>query len=143
MSGLKEFGTYNGLVYYSEPIRAPAIVFDVDGTLVDSRWSYNATIVNTVKAFFGWATGVFPSEEEILGAVSKLRLTGGFNNDWDTSFTVLVGLLSGLTDQALRSIAGDDFEFFSGKPSSRLKREQLADSYRALNYLLMLSLIHI
>jgi HAD superfamily phosphatase len=52
----------------------PALVFDVDGVLVDVTRSYRAAIAATVRAF----TGEEPSGPEM----QRYKNLGGYNNDW-------------------------------------------------------------
>lgn len=53
----------------------PALVFDMDGVLVDARNSYRVTIEKTYEHF----TGKTVSQQEIQDA----KNLGGLNNDWD------------------------------------------------------------
>lgn len=53
----------------------PALVFDMDGVLVDARNSYRVTIEKTYEHF----TGKSVSQQEIQDA----KNLGGLNNDWD------------------------------------------------------------
>ncbi len=137
----KEFATYNGLNYIKQDTdfrKYEAIAFDVDGTLVDSRLSYNETIYHTVSMFFQWSVGFKPPKDEIKNSIAKLRLTGGFNNDWDTSYTILIGLFSGLPDELLKIISSPEYRFFKSFTKIKVNRESLTEaSIKALNYLLM------
>ncbi len=54
--------------------RPQALLFDMDGVLVDVRESYRKTIARTVESF----TGVEPSPQEI----QRLKNEGGYNCDW-------------------------------------------------------------
>jgi len=55
-------------------LKPQAIIFDMDGVLVDVSGSYIETIKRTVKKISGTQT----TDREI----EELRLKGGFNNDW-------------------------------------------------------------
>jgi len=75
-------------------------IFDCDGTLVNVNRSYNACIKKTVGFMLERLIGGkqwydLVSDELIL----KLRMSGGFNNDTDTSYTcILSALASGSKD---------------------------------------------
>ncbi|MBI5223239.1 HAD-IA family hydrolase [Candidatus Micrarchaeota archaeon] len=57
-----------------------AIIFDVDGVLIDVSQSYRIAIIRTVKQFSG---------KQISNAdIDLLKQTPGFNNDWDASFAL-------------------------------------------------------
>ena len=56
--------------------RKTAIVFDVDGVLVDPERSYRQTVVETVAYFYGAGPNV------TLGEIEDYKNQGGFNNDW-------------------------------------------------------------
>lgn len=79
-----------------------AVIFDIDNVLVDTRQSYLDAIRNTVELylthgpipFFSQSTSEkFPS---LLTAedVDCFKLLGGFNDDWDCCYGLLVYLLS-------------------------------------------------
>jgi HAD superfamily hydrolase (TIGR01548 family) len=58
-----------------------AVLFDMDGVLVDVSESYRKTIMETVKFF----SGELASPEEI----QHLKEQGGYNNDWDLTEALL------------------------------------------------------
>ena len=58
-----------------------AVVFDMDGVLVDVSGSFRACIPLTVQALGGAAVGD--------GEVQALKNGGGFNNDWDVTRELL------------------------------------------------------
>ncbi|MEM3261919.1 MAG: HAD-IA family hydrolase [Conexivisphaerales archaeon] len=138
MSIYREFVTVNGVSYLKEDhIDSESLIMDIDGTLIDTRESYNATIRATVNLFYKWVTGYQVPDEIINSAVGRLRLTGGFNNDWDSVYGVIMGLFSGLSDDLLRDISSEKFEFFKYRPNIKPKGSTLNDSVTNLNYLLM------
>ncbi len=61
--------------------RDTAILFDMDGVLVDVRDSYRKTIQETVKFLSG--------TEASLAEIQKLKEKGGFNNDWALTEAIL------------------------------------------------------
>ena len=71
-----------------------AIIFDIDGVLVDVRRSYNEAIIKTVQIILKDIYDIkianeFPFEK----LISKLRNTGGFNNDIDTAYAIILIIL--------------------------------------------------
>ena len=68
--------TKQGLEKIKEVLKLkPALVFDMDGVLVDARNSYRVTIEKTYEHFAGKKV----TQEEIQAA----KNLGGLNNDWD------------------------------------------------------------
>lgn len=73
------------------------IIFDIDGTLIDTRKSYNKTIKKTVQFLVKYinkakeSTGKIVSDELIF----KFRKSGMFNNDTDTSYAFILSTLCG------------------------------------------------
>lgn len=59
----------------------PTYLFDMDGVLVDVSDSYMTAIVSTVKRLSG--------EEVSFSDIERVRVRGGFNNDWDLSEELL------------------------------------------------------
>jgi HAD superfamily phosphatase len=70
------------------------VLFDIDGVLVDIRKSYNATIKKTVEYMLKFITGrsfrTLVTDQIIL----KFRQSGGFNNDTDTSYAIMLAILA-------------------------------------------------
>lgn len=68
-----------------------AIIFDCDGVLIDIRESYNKTISQTVTMIIKELTGILFSEDLVSKEVIHLfKKSGGFNNDWDLTYTILL-----------------------------------------------------
>lgn len=73
------------------------IIFDIDGTLIDTRESYNKTIKKTVQYLVNYINptkgniGTLVSDELIF----KFRKSGMFNNDTDTSYAFILSILFG------------------------------------------------
>ena len=73
------------------------IIFDIDGTLIDTRESYNKTIKKTVQFLVKYidkskaGIGNMVSDELIF----KFRKSGMFNNDIDTSYAFVQSILCG------------------------------------------------
>jgi len=80
--------------------RVDAIIFDCDGVLVDIRDSYNRAISKAVAFILKGLTGQTIPESLVSNDVIFLfRKTGGFNNDWDTVYGILMFLLSSLPEK--------------------------------------------
>ena len=73
------------------------IVFDCDGVLIDIRGSYNRVISKSVSFILECLIGCTVSEKLISNEVIFLfRKSGGFNNDLDTVYGILMFILSNL-----------------------------------------------
>ena len=70
------------------------IIFDIDGVLIDVKKSYNEAIKNTVK--FVVKNLIKKDLKDLITdqIILKFRQTGGFNNDTDTSYAIILALLS-------------------------------------------------
>lgn len=73
------------------------IIFDIDGTLIDTRESYNKSIKKTVQFLVKY---IDVSKENLGKIVSdelifKFRRSGMFNNDIDTSYALVLSILCG------------------------------------------------
>ena len=68
-----------------------AIAFDCDGVLVDTRNSYDIAAVKTINELlshrYGNLYGIGNIVERLL---FRLRLTGEYNNDWDSTYAITV-----------------------------------------------------
>ena len=73
------------------------IIFDIDGTLIDTRESYNKSIKKTVQ----FLVKLIDISKENLGKIVsdelifKFRKSGMFNNDIDTSYALVLSILCG------------------------------------------------
>ena len=67
------------------------IVFDCDGVLIDIRESYNKAISKSVTYILEKMTG-FPFSEDLFSneIIHMFRATGGFNDDWDTVYGIVM-----------------------------------------------------
>ncbi len=66
------------------------ILFDVDGVLVDTRLSYNLAIKKTVKHILDILNMAKPIKSVSDNIILKMRRTGGFNNDTDTTYALIL-----------------------------------------------------
>ena len=73
------------------------VIFDCDGVLIDARLSYDLAIKNTISLILGnlistkLDSNIIPNQ-----IIEKLRETGGFNNDCDTVYAIIIYILSNL-----------------------------------------------
>ena len=76
-----------------------AIIFDMDGVLVDVSPSYRQTIAQTVETYLVRGLGFRKPHRPLIDAndIACFKEIGGFNNDWDLTAGLLLYLLS-LTD---------------------------------------------
>jgi len=66
-----------------------AIIFDCDGVLIDVRKSYNRAISETLTYIIRELTGLhIPLTLVSKEIIFLFKKTGGFNNDWDLTYTL-------------------------------------------------------
>ena len=65
-------------------LRKPALIFDMDGVLVDESLSYRLCILKTAEHFFG--SDIDPA------CIERLKDKGGYNNDYDCTAALLTEL---------------------------------------------------
>jgi HAD superfamily phosphatase len=77
-------------------LQLDALIFDMDGVLVDVARSYRRTIQRTVEIYLETVLGFRREVREIVTAeeIALFKSAGGFNNDWDLTTGVLYYLLS-------------------------------------------------
>jgi phosphoglycolate phosphatase-like HAD superfamily hydrolase len=77
-----------------------AVVFDCDGVLIDSRKSYDVSIMDVADTIIRMLFQVRLSWRK-LGPrlISQLRQTGLFNNDWDTTYAIVMFAALALAEQ--------------------------------------------
>ncbi len=73
---------------------AEALIFDIDGVLIDASESYRLAVCEAVKFFLekelGWQVDAPPLTPD---EVDMFKRAGGFNNDWDLAQAALLFLL--------------------------------------------------
>lgn len=76
-------------------------LFDVDGVLVDIRRSYNTAIKRSAEFLLAEITGKSYRNLVTDEIILKFRQTGGFNNDTDTTYAIVLSTLaqSGRSDK--------------------------------------------
>lgn len=72
------------------------LIFDMDGVLIDVSRSYRETIQRTVQIYLKTCFGFKDGKEEPITKedIFLFKSAGGFNNDWDLTFALLLYLLS-------------------------------------------------
>ncbi|MDO8553665.1 MAG: histidinol-phosphate transaminase [Candidatus Micrarchaeota archaeon] len=63
-----------------------AVIFDIDGVLVDVSNSYRLAIKKTAEKFLG--------REVTTGEIDKIKSIAGFNNDWDATYAIVKGVFN-------------------------------------------------
>jgi phosphoglycolate phosphatase-like HAD superfamily hydrolase len=100
-----------------EPLgRVDAVVFDCDGVLIDVRGSYDVAILKTAETMVEGFSGVrLPITEIGDEIILRIRGTGGFNDDWETTYAISVFSVVALEGFRLdrRLTAGEVREAFS------------------------------
>ncbi len=79
-----------------------AFIFDIDNVLIDTRKSYLESIIKTVEVYLSYgqipffSAGKGKSKKPLLTLedIEEFKLLGGFNDDWDCTYGLLVYLLS-------------------------------------------------
>ena len=75
--------------------KSDAIIFDCDGVLIDVRESYIKATVETVKYFVNELMGtVISSDNGLRKIIYLFKRSGGFNNDWDIAYSILLFIFS-------------------------------------------------
>jgi phosphoglycolate phosphatase-like HAD superfamily hydrolase len=89
-----------------------AVIFDCDGVLIDTRKSYNLTIIQTARFILSQLIG-FPFPQRVItpSIIDRLRRSGGFNNDWDSTYVILLYLFSCLPKRFLERCRQSPREF--------------------------------
>ena len=70
-----------------------AIIFDIDGVLIDVINSYNQTIIKTIEHILNTNFNISLADFPIEKLISKFRHTGGFNNDVDTTYSLILTII--------------------------------------------------
>lgn len=77
-------------------MRFDAVIFDIDNVLIDTRASYTDCIIKTVTTYLETILKFQPSRKPLLSRtdVEMFKSLGGFNDDWDTCYGLLLYFLS-------------------------------------------------
>ena len=74
---------------------AECALFDIDGVLIDVRKSYNLAIKQTVDFVVKRMTGASCARRLVSDTLLlKFKQTGGFNNEIDMSYAIILALMS-------------------------------------------------
>jgi HAD superfamily phosphatase len=74
--------------------KVDAAIFDCDGVLLDIRESFNRAITETVAYIAEGITGFkFPRNLISKEIIYLFKKSGGYNNDWDLTYAILMFLL--------------------------------------------------
>jgi phosphoglycolate phosphatase-like HAD superfamily hydrolase len=78
--------------------KKPLIIFDMDGVLVDVSGSYREVVRLSVVYYLRYVIGAKDLKDEFIDLtdVSVIKKSGGLNNDWDLTYTILDALLYSL-----------------------------------------------
>ncbi len=73
-----------------------SVIFDIDNVLIDTRASYTDCIRETVRRYLGKHLKLKNQKDLLLSRadVEQFKLLGGFNDDWDTCYGLLLFLSS-------------------------------------------------
>lgn len=101
-----------------------SIIFDCDGVLVDASKSYNKAIIEATAYLLSILLGEkFPKSAITEDVIFAFRRTGGFNNDWNTTYSLTMFVMSRIPEKFV-----DDYKAIfteairkAGYPYSRLK----------------------
>ncbi|MDA4122424.1 MAG: hypothetical protein OK456_04495 [Thaumarchaeota archaeon] len=68
-----------------------SVVFDCDGVLIDASRSYDAAILITAESMLEGFSGTRLPLERVGGEyILRIRRTGGFNDDWETTYALAI-----------------------------------------------------
>ncbi|MCS7133094.1 MAG: hypothetical protein NZ918_05205 [Aigarchaeota archaeon] len=75
---------------FDEVSEVEAIIFDIDGTLIDVRKSYDLTIKLTTCIILNELYGIeCKLGNDVDEVIRSIKMLGGFNNDWNTSSIII------------------------------------------------------
>ena len=98
-----------------------SFLFDIDGVLVDVRSSYIDAIRKTVDLYLEKVFGVRRGANLLLSRedVHQFKLLGGFNNDWDSVYGLLLYFSTFLDCPGGKKISAADLRYFKNTPALR------------------------
>lgn len=106
------------------------IIFDCDGVLIDVRNSYDKSIAKTVSYLANNMFNAYLLEKTITNnVINRFRKTGGFNNDWDTTYSILLYIFSLIPQQEIEKF----FKIYSNFRNYSLKNAY-SRYYKIANY---------
>ncbi len=97
-----------------------AIIFDCDGVLIDVRDSYTAAIHASVAYVLRELFDVdFPASSSFLELIHTFKKSGGFNNEWDVVYVVLLTFFTQLPARLQRAWLATRQQFVDQPPFTR------------------------
>jgi phosphoglycolate phosphatase-like HAD superfamily hydrolase len=82
-----------------------AIIFDCDGVLIDVRESYTKTIHASLAYLMQELFGVdFPATQSLMELIHTFKKSGGFNNEWDVVYSLLLYIFNKLPKRLQRKL---------------------------------------
>jgi len=93
----------------SKEVRLEAVLFDMDGVLVDVSGSYRRAIEETAAYFTG--------RQIVPGTTQRYKSAGGFNDDWKLTHAIVTDIgiqvpLSRIVEEFQRRYRGDNWDGF-------------------------------
>ena len=81
------------------------VIFDMDGVLVDVTGSYREVVRKTVNLYLKEILGISIKKENwlTLSEIDLIKRSGGLNNDWDLTYTILNTILTSYFDSDNRA----------------------------------------
>lgn len=73
-----------------------SVIFDCDGVLVDVTNSYDLTIQRVVKYMLSEVADIQSSFKIMPEIIAKFKATGGFNDEVDTSYVLILSLIAAI-----------------------------------------------
>lgn len=110
------------------------LVFDCDGVLINTNNSYRKTIKQTLSFIFK----PFP-QRKLIGykEIEKLKFTGIYNNDWDSTYALALFLFTTLSKEQAKKVLKwptiwrlKAVDFKSSKNGFKLKFESFLESLK-------------
>ena len=75
-------------------------LFDIDGVLVDVRNSYSLAIKMTIEFVTKLMMGISFARKQVDTLLLKFKQTGGFNNEVDICYAIILALMSRPTNES-------------------------------------------
>ncbi|NOY08014.1 MAG: HAD hydrolase-like protein [Spirochaetes bacterium] len=90
------------------------IVFDMDGVIVDVSKSYRAVVRETAVVFLKDSKNgsMLPGQPFLMDDLSRVKESGGLNNDWDLTYVTISLLLSAINRDINKDLKVYEFHKF-------------------------------
>lgn len=85
--------------------QADTVLFDIDGVLIDVRGSFREVVRETVQFYIKKKYDI-DSREKLIDRedITLLKMTGGFNNDWDLTEALLAYYIRKMVKTGIREL---------------------------------------